>query len=230
MASDLIVYVGFAQPDEWQDWAGTYARHARRFEQAAGLPCITIPFGLASSERIRRLDPTAVVLSGFARSLQRYSHDDLAPVTGFVERAQDLPILAICGSHQLLGFIFRSNMDHPSTVCDQPMRRRRSGEPILDPDYHPEYIMERGFYELTLLEDDPLFEGCADPPIVCESHYCEIKDVPPKFHIVASTPECQVQAMRHDTRPLVGVQFHPEDYTGTFADGRRILENFFRQS
>jgi anthranilate/para-aminobenzoate synthase component II len=34
--------------------------------------------------------------------------------------------------------------------------------------------------------------------------------------------------MRHGSRPLVGLQFHPEDYTDRFPDGRTILRNFLR--
>ena len=33
----MIVYVGFAQRDEWTNWAGVYARHAARFEAASPL-------------------------------------------------------------------------------------------------------------------------------------------------------------------------------------------------
>ena len=32
--------------------------------------------------------------------------------------------------------------------------------------------------------------------------------------------------MRHRTRPLYGVQFHPEKYDLPFLHGKRVLENF----
>lgn len=89
--------------------------------------------------------------------------------------------------------------------------------------------MERGFYELTVHEPDPLFEGCGSSPVVFEAHYCEVKKLPPGFKLLASTPECRIQAMRHLYRPLVSLQFHPEQYTDGFPDGKRILENFFRE-
>ena len=34
--------------------------------------------------------------------------------------------------------------------------------------------------------------------------------------------------MRHEYRPAVGLQFHPEECTERFPDGRSILEAFFR--
>lgn len=30
------LYIGFAQPDEWVGWAGTYAKHVHRSEEAVG--------------------------------------------------------------------------------------------------------------------------------------------------------------------------------------------------
>jgi len=57
----------------------------------------------------------------------------------------------------------------------------------------------------------------------------EIKKLPLGFKLLASTPECRIQAMRHLHRPIVSVQFHPEQYTDRFPDGKRMPENFFRE-
>lgn len=223
----MIVYIGFAQRDEWVGWAQTYARHAQRFEEASGgQPCLVIPFYHVTPDLMDRLRPEAVVLSGFARSFQDYDIRSFYPISDYVMQAVQTPILALCGSHQLMGFLFNGALGNVEKLHNQPMRKRRPGEPIINPDYHPEYFMERGFYELTLHTPDPLFSGCADPPVVFESHYCEIKTLPPGFRLLASTPECPIQAMRHEARPLVCLQFHPEEFSDTFPDGRRILENF----
>lgn len=225
----MIVYVGFAQRDEWANWAAVYARHAERFEAASGRRCLTVPYDMAEPDLMDRLEPEAVALSGFARSFETYDPADLAPILAWVRTAQTTPILAICGSHQLIGYLFNGETEDGRRLEDRPMRLRRHGEPIVNSDYHPEHFMERGFYELEIVEEDPLFAGCGRPPIVMESHYCEIKRLPPGFRLLASTPECRIQAMRHTERPLVGVQFHPEDYTEAFPDGRRILEAFFAE-
>ncbi|HLJ20031.1 MAG TPA: gamma-glutamyl-gamma-aminobutyrate hydrolase family protein [Stellaceae bacterium] len=224
----MIVYIGFAQRDEWTGWAQTYARHAQRFEAASGgAPCLVVPFYHVCPDLLARLAPSAVVMSGFARSFQDYDVQSFYPVADLLEHAVDTPILALCGSHQLTGFLFNGTLRTAGRLEDEPMRRRRAGEPIVNPDYHPDFFMERGFYELDLHVDDPLFAGCGRPPVVYESHYCETKTLPPGFRLLASTPDCRIQAMRHETRPLVGLQFHPEDYSDRFPDGRRILENFF---
>ena len=227
----LNVYIGFAQPDEWGNWAGTYARHASRFEAASGgAPCLVVPFNRATSELMERLAPDAVLLSGFARSFEEYPPGSFDAVTEWIQCDEAPPTLALCGSHQLLGFLFNDGVKPNVQLRDEPMRRLEPNEPITNPDYHPEFYMERGFYPLELTEQgqgDPLFAGLGSPPLVYESHYCEIKRLPPGWELLASTKECAVQAMRHPSRSLYGVQFHPEDYSDRFPDGQRLLSNFF---
>lgn len=229
---DPIVYVGFAQPDEWAGWAGTYGRHARRFEDASRTaPCLVVPFRNASVDLLRRIGPKAIVFSGFGRSFQDFEIDEFYPVADAIETLTETPMLMLCGAHQLTGFLYNGDLRTAERLYDQPMRPRRPGEPITNADYHPEFFMERGFYELELhAPGDPLFAGCGAPPIVFESHYCEIKTLPPGFVNLASTPDCRIQAMRHVSRPLVSLQFHPEDWSETFPDGRTILENFFHHA
>jgi len=226
----MIVYIGFAQKDERTEWAATYARHALRFEQASGSRCLVVPFDLVDAELMTRLRPAAVLMSGFARSFEEYPVGAFTAVADWLMCGPPAPTLAICGSHQLLGFVFGGKLKADEPLRDQPMRRRRSGEPIVNPDYHPEHFMERGFYELQLVSEDPLFRDTNRPPVMMESHYCEVKELPPGFRLLASTPECRIQAMRHESRPLIGVQFHPEDYGERFPDGRRFLEAFFREA
>jgi GMP synthase (glutamine-hydrolysing) len=92
--------------------------------------------------------------------------------------------------------------------------------------------MERGFYSLELTEAGhvcPLFAGISPEHRFYESHYCEIKILPPGFELLASSPECRIQAMRHRERPLFSTQFHPEDYNERFPDGRTLLSNFLSE-
>src|SRR5947209_228724 len=125
----MFVYVGFAQPDEWPDWAHTYAKHMQRFEAAAGGErCICIPFDLATPDLIHRINPTALVLSGFARSFQDYKIESFFPVRDVIDHAGSLPMLALCGSHQLLGFMYNGALSTANKLFDEPMRKRKPGE------------------------------------------------------------------------------------------------------
>lgn len=226
----MLTYVCFAQAEEWEGSVQFWTQHALRFEEASGGKwCLAVPYYRFGADFVRKMEPEAIILSGFGRSFQDFDVRDFYPVAEVVETFTELPILAICGSHQLLGFLFNGRLYRVERLYDEPMRPRQPGEPIINHDYHPEYFMERGFYELTVLKPDSLFEGCGSPPIVYESHYCEIKALPPGFDLLASTLECRIQAMRHQERPIVSVQFHPEGYTDRFPDGRRILQNFFRE-
>lgn len=76
--------------------------------------------------------------------------------------------------------------------------------------------------------NDPLFAGFSKEIVVKESHAFQLSDVPPGFDLLASTPDCQVQAIKHRQRLVYGVQFHPEAYDTSHPDGRTLLENFFR--
>src|SRR5579862_3441409 len=107
----LILYVGFAQPDEWGGWGGTYARHGQRFEEASGNGlCLVMPYHRVTVPVIERLQPDAVVLSGFARSFEAYEPSSLLGVAAWIDRSS-VPTLALCGSHQLLGFRFTGRVD-----------------------------------------------------------------------------------------------------------------------
>ena len=46
--------------------------------------------------------------------------------------------------------------------------------------------------------------------------------------LLASTPECKVQAFKHPQRLVYGTQFHPEVNNDDHPHGRVIIGNFFR--
>jgi hypothetical protein len=88
--------------------------------------------------------------------------------------------------------------------------------------------MERRRYEIAPQDDIPPFACCGLPSVGLEPHFHEVKALHTGFGLLASTPERRIKVLRHETRPLVGVLFHPEEYTDAFPDGRAILVCFFR--
>jgi GMP synthase (glutamine-hydrolysing) len=46
------------------------------------------------------------------------------------------------------------------------------------------------------------------------------------FILLASSPSCPVEAVKHRTKPIFGIQFHPE-LSGEI--GKKIIENFFKR-
>ena len=87
---------------------------------------------------------------------------------------------------------------------------------------------EFGVWPVEIVAEDPLFEGVGNPILVRESHRSEIKQLPDGFRLLASSADCRIQAMVHETLPLYGTQFHPESRLEHYLDGHRIVANFFR--
>ena len=81
---------------------------------------------------------------------------------------------------------------------------------------------------VRVIQPDLLFEGLWREPVFWQSHYWEMKEIPPGFELLASTDECPIQAIRQAGKPVYGTQFHPEQYTEEYPDGRKLLANFFR--
>lgn len=86
---------------------------------------------------------------------------------------------------------------------------------------------EYGFTELHRVCGHPLLARIGETFSVLELHRCEAEQLPPDFQLLASSDKCRIQMIAHRTRPLEGVQFHPELTTPQQSDGLRILEGFF---
>ena len=138
------------------------------------------------------------VLSGGALSLEG-TDTPLGAVSGWIDRV-DVPVLGICVGHQFLGRHFGG------TVVRAPS---------------PEF--GRVSVELEA-PSESLFEGLPNKFHVWENHNDNVAVAPPGWRAFARSETCPVQAMRHPSRPIWGVQFHPEvEHT---EGGTRIFENF----
>ena len=87
---------------------------------------------------------------------------------------------------------------------------------------------EYGRATCDVLTDDPLFAGVPSRTEVWMSHGDQVADVAADFVPLAGTATCPLAAVRHRSRPVYGLQFHPE-VTHTPAGGR-ILANFLRSA
>jgi GMP synthase (glutamine-hydrolysing) len=222
----MIAFVIIAPDEETYDQGQGHFDLKRRFEKLSGEPCLILHNSQLSRSLMDELHPKALLLSGFGTSFHKFDVASFYPLEDVV-KTTDVPIMAFCGSHQLLGMMFNLDLHSVGKLEDEPMRKLRPGEPDLT-DYHPGYFKEYGFYPVRIVRDDPIFQGLPNPFIVREAHYCEVKALPSHFTLLASTEECRIQAIKHESRVVYGTQFHPEAYTEHYPHGKMILENFFR--
>ena len=85
-------------------------------------------------------------------------------------------------------------------------------------------VPEFGKVDLRISDHNGLFNGIPDEIAVWASHNDEVKEVPKDFIVSASSKDCAVEGIRHRTRPIYGVQFHPEVEHTEY--GVKMFENF----
>jgi len=220
-----IVYVDLEHDRVVSDHVAGGAAHRTRRDAAqarlaaaAGEPCELVRFDEVSIDRIRSLNPGAIVISGNTTDWIEY---DFATLVGLLEtiRAAPVPILGICGGHQLIGYAHGA----PWGL----LGRLEDGAIDPDPRFAPGLHKERGFLPLDVDRSSPLFQGLRESPVVFQSHYWHLTGVPAGFVSCASSPDSPIQAIARRDRPVFGVQFHPERYDDDHRDGERILRAFF---
>jgi len=112
-------------------------------------------------------------------------------------RGADIPLFGICFGHQFIGGLYGA------TICQG------------------KYIT--GMREVWL-ENDPLFAGVEAVTPFLQDHREHIS-LPNDFVCLASSDLTSVEAMRHRTKPVYSVQFHPE-VSGDV--GFKLIENFVK--
>lgn len=112
-----------------------------------------------------------------------------------------LPLLGICLGHQALGYHFGASI----TRAPRPIHGQTN----------PIYHFGRG-----------LFAGLSSPACFTRYHSLVIDSAPAGFIVDAFTDDDCIMAIRHNTLPLFGLQFHPESYVSTH--GLALLRQFLR--
>ena len=225
----MIIWVRVETLERYEAGDGDFGLK-RRLEKISGEPCLVIHMSQMSPDFIASLRPRAMLLSGCGTFFKYFSPGDFYPFEDTVRALTDVPTIGFCGSHQLIGIMFNHGFHNLTELKDELMRPLRPGEPDR-PNPSPDatgYFCEDGFYPISTVKPDPLFERLPDPFIVREAHYAEIKTLPPGFDLIATNEHCRIQAIKHRSRPLYATQFHPEAYVDAYLHGRMILENFFR--
>lgn len=114
----------------------------------------------------------------------------------------NLPILGLCYGHQLLAQITEGKVE-------------------------PATCKEYGIAQVSIDKPVGILEGLSDKEKVWMSHGDTVMTAPPEFESLAHTENCPVAAFRHKTKPIYGLQWHPEVIHT--ENGMRMLQNFIFQ-
>ena len=114
----------------------------------------------------------------------------------------NLPILGLCYGHQLLAQITGSKVE-------------------------PATCKEYGIAQVTIDKPVGILEGLSNSEQVWMSHGDTVFAPPPEIESLAHTENCPVAAFRHKTKPIYGLQWHPEVIHT--EKGMRMLQNFIFQ-
>ena len=153
--------------------------------------------------RIEASQAKALVLGGFGGWIpRRYYGLVYRPELRLIRRFQK-PTLGICGGHQLVALAFGGEVEGLRYTV-------------------------RGFQSIQILERDPIFEGLPDMVFMRQHHHDHVSRIPEGFRLLASSTATRVEAMRHMSAPLYGLQFHPERFDKAHPDGGAVLSNFCR--
>lgn len=193
------------------------------------------------TEAVRDFRPDAIVMSGTFSDFDYYNPDQLAKFAEFIKGCK-IPVLAICGSHQLVASSYGSRL---MTLDDLELSEKRTNRLV---EYQYRFIK-------IVDKDDPIFNGIEDQSSgvwqdytkeddilrVWQNHGVQVDGVPEGFKLLATSYLCKNQMMvkQSDGQMIYCVQFHLEksfedwsknptrwEHPNESRDGRILFENF----
>lgn len=195
------------------------------------------------AEAAEQFRPDAIVLSGTLRDFDYYKPEILASFSEFIH-ATKMPVLGICGGHQLVGLSFGARV----VTLDSLEQHARRDNRITEYQYRLVRI---------IAPTDPIFGEIDNPRSavwqdytkegrilrVWQNHGLQLDGVPAGFALLATSYRCKNQMMvkQSDGQMIYSVQFHLEksfedwqknrtrwEHPNESRDGRILFENFLR--
>ena len=204
----------------------------------------TVHLSELNETTVREFDPDAIVLSGTLRDFDLYADDLIEGFNQFIKKTS-IPVMAICGGHQLVGQAFGARI---TTLDNKLPGEKRSGRQV-------EY--QYRFVKITDASD-PIFAGIDNRPSarwqkytnrkqllrVWQNHGLELDRLPAGFKQLARgyLSEYQMMVRRTPEQLIYGTQFHLEksfqdwqtdkywDHRNESRDGRLLFDNFLIES
>jgi GMP synthase-like glutamine amidotransferase len=173
--------------------------------------CIVIHFRDVGKGYHVDKDIDAVVISGSAARIVNPSDRAMFDEVVHLIKTCNLPTLGICFGHQLLCWTFGAKVGSLA-------------QPVIGK-----------FEKVRVVDVDGIFAGFAQRQTIplAESHYDYVlKESLDQAGMVllADSSSCEVEAVKHKSKPFYSVQFHPERInigSESHPEGHRVIENFY---
>lgn len=258
IVNSLLRYESDLSPLAFVDWKDSLDAKLKFENRVSGLACNNIAQNIIRlvkqpkvltvhlseiAKAAEAFKPDAIVMSGTFADFDYYNQDQLDSFGEFIRNTK-IPVLAICGSHQLVGVSFGSEL---KTLDGLDLDEKRSDR-IVEYQYRFVKIIEK---------QDPIFDGIDDQTSgiwqdytkeddilrVWQNHGVQVMGVPEGFDHLATSYLCKNQMMvkRTDGQLIYCVQFHLEksfedwsknptrwEHPNESRDGRILFENFLK--
>ena len=178
------------------DFGSQYAQLIARRVREQNVFCEIVRHDI-SPENIKKHNPNGLILSGGPASV--YDEDSPKCHPGIFEL--NMPVLGICYGMQLACFFLGGSVERV-------------------------HCREYGRATNTVASAVGLFEGVQKQSQVWMSHGDQVQSVAGDFVALSKTETCPIAAVKHQSRPIYGLQFHPE--VTHSEEGAKILGNFVR--
>ena len=153
----------------------------------------------ASFNRVNVKQTKGVILTGGGPNLDRLIN--LRQIRANIACLVNLkiPILGICEGHEIIG-----------DACGGIISKLK--KPSRYKSLH-----------VNILKGSAIFKGLPSSIHVYESHGRFVEDIPPLLEVTATSHKDRIEGFFHKTKPIFGVQFHPER---SGEHGEMIIKNF----
>jgi len=155
-------------------------------------------------------DVEAVILSGSEARIVEAQHVAKFNHVANLIRCIETPLLGICFGHQLMCLTLGAEVG----ALEEPVVGK--------------------FESVRIIERNGLFKGfkAGQSIPLAEWHHDYVKKISlPKanLRLLADSPSCEVEAVKHEVKPLYGIQFHAERFLirgEEHKEGIQVIENF----
>ena len=258
IVNDLLRYDSDLSELARQEWNGTAEGKLKFERKISGMACDNIAKNVIRlvqqpktltvhlseiSDAAKSFNPDAIVMSGTLSDFDYYNPAHLASFGEFIRNTK-IPVLAICGAHQLVGMSFGAEL---KTLDDLNPSEKRADR-----------MVEYQYRFIKIIDDaDPIFAGVANKESgvwqdytvqddilrVWQNHGLQVEGVPEGFKLLATSYLCKNQMMvkRSGGQMIYAVQFHLEksfedwsknptrwQHPNESRDGRILFENFLK--